>query len=312
MVETKVIAPVRKQKSKARHVSASNGLTALPTATGWIVRAAYARCAKEAIKADPLVRKAGLTRGQIHNPEMRVTVQSQIKFLNLAAEALGDEFLGFHLAQELELRELGLLYYVVASSDLLGDALQRLARYSVINNEGVRLSYRAGEYVMIDFAYTGVQRHSDRHQIDFFTTVGVRLCRQLTGRQLRPERVTFTHLRTDFSNEMKKFFGCSVVFGEVVDRVTFSKGIQRMPVRTADPYLNALLRRYCDECRSARATQTSALRSSVENVIIPLLPHEKLDASKIAGILGLSRRTLARYLMSEGLSLVAREQRLGC
>jgi len=156
---------------------------------------------------------------------------------------------------------------------------------------------------MIDFAYTGVQRHSDRHQIEFFTTVGIRLCQQLTGRHLRPERVTFKHLRTDIRDEIKKCFGSGIVFGGMVDRVTFSKVIRRMPVRSADPYLNALLRRYGDECRSDRATQTSALRSSVENVIVSLLPHEKLDASKIASILGLSRRTLARYLMAEGFSL---------
>ena len=109
------------------------------------------------------LRRSGLTRLQIDNPEQRITVQSQIKFLDLAAEALGDEFLGFHLAQALELREIGLLYYVMSSSDLLGDALQRCARYSAIVNEGVRLSYRAGEHVTVDFHYTGVQRHLDRH-----------------------------------------------------------------------------------------------------------------------------------------------------
>jgi hypothetical protein len=162
------------------HVSSSSVLTALPTATGGIARAAYARCIKEGIKADTLLRKAGLTRLQIENPEVKITVQSQIRFLDLVGGALGDEFLGFHLAQALELREIGLLYYVMASSDLLGDALQRCAHYSAIVNEGVRLSYRAGEQVTIDFDYTGVQRHLDRHQIEFFMTTLIRLCRQLT------------------------------------------------------------------------------------------------------------------------------------
>ena len=243
-----------------------------------------------------------MSRQQINNPEVRITVQSQIKFLNLAAEALGDEFLGFRFARDLELRELGLLYYVAASSDLLGDALQRLARCSAISNEGVRLSYRDGQYVMIDFSYRGVQRFPDRHQIEFFITVVIRLCRQLTGRFLRPERVTFTHLRTHISDEIKRGFSCRVVYGGKVDRITFSRVVRRMPVRSGDPYLNALLRRYCDEARAARAAKPSSLRLSVENVIVPLLPHEKVSSSTIAGILGLSRRTLARRLMAQGLS----------
>jgi AraC-type transcriptional regulator len=55
----------------------------------------------------------------------------------IVANALGDESLGFHLAQLPDLRELGLLFYVAASSEALGDALQRAARYSSIVNEGL-------------------------------------------------------------------------------------------------------------------------------------------------------------------------------
>jgi AraC-like DNA-binding protein len=292
-----------KQMVTVPYFSNSNGLTAPPTATGGIARAAYERCVQEGIRADNLLRKAGLTRRQIENPEVRLTVQSQIKFLDLAGAALRDQLLGFHLAQALELRELGLLYYVMASSDLLGDALQRAAHYSAIVNEGVRLSYRAGEHVTIDFNYTGVQRHLDRHQIEFFMTTVIRLCRQLTGHQLRPQGVTLTHLRTNVSDEIKKYFGRSVVFGGTVDRVAFANVLRHMPVRSADPYLNTLLLKYCDEARRDRASKSSPLRMSVENVIVPLLPHEKINSSKIAGILGLSRRTLARHLMSQGLSL---------
>ena len=55
----------------------------------------------------------------------RVTVHGQIKFLELAARALGDTQLGFHLARECELRELGLLYYVLTSSETLSDAMDK-------------------------------------------------------------------------------------------------------------------------------------------------------------------------------------------
>ena len=138
---------------------------------------------------------------------------------------------------------------------------------------------------MIDFAYTGVQRHSDRHQIEFFTTVGIRLCQQLTGRHLRPERVTFKHLRTDIPDEIKKCFGSGIVFGGMVDRVTFSKVIRRMPVRSADPYLNALFRRYGDECRSARAGRLMVLPHPQGR---HSLRHECLEELRGEGIAGYS------------------------
>jgi hypothetical protein len=207
---------------------------------------------KKRIKADTLLRKAGLTPLQIDNPELRVPVRCQIKFVDLAARALGDELLGFHLAQTAELREIGLLYYVMASSELLGDALQSYARYSALNNEGVRSSYHADRDVRIDFDYVGPRHYPDRHQIEFFMTTVIRLCRQLTGHNLLPQRMTLTR-PTDISDEMREYFGCRVVFGGIVDRMIFAKTIRRLPVGI-DPYLNVLLQRYYDEVRADRAT----------------------------------------------------------
>jgi AraC-like DNA-binding protein len=276
----------------------------LPTASGGIARHAYARCAKAGLNTDMLLRKAGLPRALMTDPDVRITVQSQIEFLDLAAEELGDEWLGFHLAQAFELREVGLGYYVMASSDLLGDALQRCARYGGMTNEGVRLSYRAEKQIIIHVSYEGVARRSDRHQIEFFMTTLGRACRQLTGQQLCPQRMTFSHLRTGEFKEIKEYFGCPIIFGDLADEITYSKGIERMQVSSADPYLNALLLKYCEEARakSRRAAKASPLRLSVENTIAPLLPHGKVNTSEVARSLGLSERTLARRLKSEGLS----------
>ena len=61
--------------------------------------------------------------------------------LNLIAEAIGDDCLGFHLSQKFELRMAGITDHVPASSDSLGEALRRLARYSSIVNEGIKLTF---------------------------------------------------------------------------------------------------------------------------------------------------------------------------
>src|SRR5690242_11188985 len=118
---------------------------ALPTASGGITRLAYARVM--ATGRDPLLllKQTGLTAGQIDDPASRLNVRDQIHFLNLASDDLQDDLLGFHLAQTAELRELGLLYYVLSSSESLGEAWRRGARYSSIVNEGVSLKYEDGK-----------------------------------------------------------------------------------------------------------------------------------------------------------------------
>ena len=106
-----------------------------------ISRLAYARAREAGIALEPLVKGAGATDRQITDDNTRIAVRRQIRFLNLVADALHDELLGFHLAQSPDLRELGLLYYVAASSDEMGDALKRIARYSSISNEAVSPLY---------------------------------------------------------------------------------------------------------------------------------------------------------------------------
>ena len=273
-----------------------------PMATGGITRLAWAHAKMKGIDVESLLPKAGLTLQQIDDPSARLNVKTQIKFLELAATELRDAFLGFHLAQKFDLRVLGLFYYVLASSDTLGEALRRGARYSKVVNEGIALTFRDGEDIGISFDYVGVARHSDRHQIEFCMVALVRICRQLTNRRLLATHVSFTHRRSDDVSELNAFFGSKVKFGAAVDEVAFPTSIRQMAVVGADSYLNELLIKYCEEALAARPTNRSPFGLSVENAIALLLPHGKPRASEIGRKLGVSQRTLARRLSSEGLT----------
>jgi AraC-like DNA-binding protein len=282
--------------------SAAKRLGTLPNAYGTLTRLAYAHAKANGIDTPTLLEKANLTLQQINNANLKLRVRDQIRFLDLVAGALRDDLFGFHLAQPLDLREFGFLYYVAASSKELGDALQRLARYSAIANEGVSVRYVGGRNVGLAFHYTGVSRHLDQHQIEFFMAMLVRLCRQLTGIRLAPLRVRFAHHRSGRTSELTKFFGGNVEFGAAVDEVSFAPTIKDMPVVSADHHLNRLLITYCEEALGRRRTRRDAFCVSVENAIVPLLPHGMAHLEAVARGLGVSQRTLARRLAVERLN----------
>jgi hypothetical protein len=96
-----------------------------PDALGVATRLAAGRLREAGIVLKPLLRSAGLSVSQINRKDIRIGVASQIKFLELAAEALRDPLLGFRLARDGEPREAGVIHYVAASSETLGDALDR-------------------------------------------------------------------------------------------------------------------------------------------------------------------------------------------
>src|SRR5262249_45109091 len=85
----------------------------------------------------PLLAKAGISLLKVGEEPKRVGAESQIRFLEIAAAALGDSALGLHLAQDFDLRECGMLYYVLAASQNLGEAIRNLARYLAVSNESL-------------------------------------------------------------------------------------------------------------------------------------------------------------------------------
>jgi AraC-like DNA-binding protein len=277
-------------------------ISELTNATGLIARLAYRNLLEARIDPQTLLTKAGLTSTEIEDAHIRLKVQKQISFLNLAADALEDDFLGFHLAEHCELREIGLLYYVLASSENLPDALQRAVRYSSIVNDGVSLRYIGRLPVGLSLHYTGVSRHIDKHQIEFWITVIIRICRQLTGTLLLPNRVKFSHFRESYPKKFSALLGCDVEFAAMTDEVVFSPENKKLSVVSSDPYLNKLLVEYCEEALSRRHGESRPFRVAVENALAPLLPHGNAKAERVARKLGMSRRTLARQLAKEGIS----------
>jgi AraC-like DNA-binding protein len=277
-------------------------LHAMPSATGGIARLVSTRLIEAGIDPAPLLARAGLTVEQIDNRNARLSAQSQIKLLEFAADALQDDFIGFHLAQDYDLREIGLLYYVVASSEILADALHRAERYSGIVNEGISLQARTGKETAIALNYVGMDRRSDRHHMEFWLMSLVRLCRQLTNRRVVPSRIGVMHHRKKTPAEFRSYLGCEIEFGSSADEVVFPATVKLMPMVSADPYLNELLLKYFEEALAHRPANGATLRSSVENAITPLLPHGKANAGEVARQLGMSHRTLARRLAAEQLT----------
>jgi hypothetical protein len=61
-------------------------LGSLPTASGGIARAAYAAAKKARLDVRALLKKSDLTIPQAEKPDIRISVKSQIKFLNEGCE----------------------------------------------------------------------------------------------------------------------------------------------------------------------------------------------------------------------------------
>jgi Arabinose-binding domain of AraC transcription regulator, N-term len=63
-----------------------------------------------------LLKRAGVSEGDIDNPQRCISALAQGKLLEYAAEALGDNEFGLRLAQQANPREAGLFFYVASAT----------------------------------------------------------------------------------------------------------------------------------------------------------------------------------------------------
>ena len=65
-----------------------------PTTIGVMARLAYARAKATGIDSRKLLRRARLSRDRLEDAHLRLNVQEQIDLTTLAADLIGDEYLG--------------------------------------------------------------------------------------------------------------------------------------------------------------------------------------------------------------------------
>jgi AraC-like DNA-binding protein len=284
-----------------KDLSQSAKFSSIPNATGGIARLACTRLREIGKDATAIINRVKARPEQVYDDAILLEVPKQIKILELVSEELQDGLLGFHLARSVDLREIGLVYYVIASSERFADALSNAARYCAIMNEGVCLQVKNDDRgVSITLDYVDIERLSDRHQIEFWLTTMIRIFRQVTDTRLAPRRLKIRHRRDETPAEMKSFFGCDVDFGADSDEIILPTLVASLPIVGRDNYLNDLLRQYAETALAGRSKERAAIRLAVEKVLPQLLPHAMASMSNVAKQLAMSTRTLSRKLRKEG------------
>jgi AraC-like DNA-binding protein len=278
----------------------------LPTVTGFAARQAFAALRKNGVAAAPLLQQAGLSERDLapdDDNSRRISAIAQAKFLDLAADAMDDSAFGLHLAGQIDPRDVGILFYVSSAARDVGEAMALYSRYCRIVSEAIRqklIPTPAGLAAEIEFA--GIPRYATRHYVEFILGCVKTAMRVVTGRNLSPTAVAFSHSRNSDVREFERFFGCPVEFGAEANLLELSHDLLRTPLTTADRKLLDAIRPFCDMAAKERHTEVGTLRAAVENEVEKLLPDGKAQVQTIAKNLALSVRTLSRRLSDEGVT----------
>jgi AraC-like DNA-binding protein len=257
---------------------------------------------RRGIDAEPALFGAGLSRRQLLQDDIGLSVTSQYRFLERAAAEANDQLLGLHVAAEMDLRSIGILFYLTGSAPTVSEALQNLARYSKTTNEAlvIEISRHKDE---VTLAIRHVQEFDEFHR-QFFELVAlwfVRTLHRQTNRHFAPLRVTFTHPRNSDLREVHRLLQCPVDFAHAVDTWVLPQGVMDLPILSEDGQLLQILTAHADDLLDQKRS-ISGLESMVANQLVNLLPSGESRAAAVAQRLNMSLRSFTRHLAEEGTS----------
>jgi hypothetical protein len=173
---------------------------------------------RKGIDAEPLLSMAELSRAQLTQDPGGVSAASQNRFLEFAAVGTNDLLLGLHVAAEMDLREIGLLFYLAASFATVAEALEHLAQYAATTTEEIRLeiSSREGETLLRFQRVLAIDERCRQHS-ELIALAFNRVLHKLTNRDFAPSRINFAHARNSGLREVHRILRCPIEFVQEPD-----------------------------------------------------------------------------------------------
>ena len=255
---------------------------------------------KRGIDAEPALSTAGISRRQLSGDDIGLSAACQYRFLEVAAAEANDQLLGLHVAAEMDIRAIGILFYLTGSSRTVFEALENLARYSRTTNEAliVEISQQKDEVIL---TIRDVQEFNEprRQFSELLALWFIRTLHKETNRDFTLLRITFTHARNADLREVHRLLRCPVDFAQAIDSWVLPHRVMDLPIVSGDSQLLQILTAHAEDLLTERHSATG-LQGMVVNQLANLLPRGESRAAVIARQLGMSPRSFTRHLAEEG------------
>lgn len=252
---------------------------------------------RKGVAAAPLLAKAGLHAQALQGEQARIPFIRSAQFFELAAEATGDDSLGFHFAQSRDSRDAGLIGYVGLASGTVGDAIKNICRYRHVANDAHEIDLdESTDPARLSWRFRRPESQVIRQFREFNVTNLIRALRHSSGRTLRPISLSLLHPRNINLEEFERYFGCPVRFAAPENVLEFSHIDLAIRLNTSDDRLLVVLRQYCEDVLQRRTEHPPSLIERVERQIVDRLAKGEAKLDVIASELGMGARTLSRRL----------------
>lgn len=233
---------------------------------------------------------------------LRVPLADWRKMLDAASDILGDSCLGINLAKTITPAHFGIMGYVFLSCGTVAEVIPKLSRFQRLYYDVNPFRYKiTGDSVIMEWA----DRNRPGSLVDELAVGSlIQLARDISGLDYSPEKVCFVNKQPMNTVPYENFFRCQVVFDAPITSVQFPTSFLALPLRQPDPVLLRVLEEQALALMS-ELPQEDEFMQKVRMSVVSLARESQIQVTDVASILGVSTRTLQRYLSSHGVSFTA-------
>src|SRR5205085_8032483 len=178
----------------------------------------------------PLLRRAGLFRTMMSDPEQMLPARSVVHLLEDSADASGCMTFGLRMAEYRQVSDLGLVSLLIVHQPTLGDALDVLTEYRNRINSNLTMQIEDHEDAIFLREHFSLQRPLYSRQVnDLALGVLYKLCRSVMDPQWRPQCVSFSYERPVGADRSvyDRLFDCPIQFGSDFDGIVINPSDMR-------------------------------------------------------------------------------------
>ncbi len=264
----------------------------------------YAELARTlGLDAHALATAAGVPVAALIDPDLKISSAAVGWMLETAAEKSGAQDFGLRLAEGRRLANMGAVGLIAREQPSLRKALEVMAQYLWMQNDALSLHVEeAGEVALLRLGVSAPGRRTARQATELSVGVFYRNLRALLGEGWRPHAVFFTHAAPRQIDAHRRVFGSAPSFEQDFNGLVCGRADLDAPITAADPDIARQMRRYLEQLAAGRGMSA---RRQADELIAALLPRGDCTAKRVAGHLGIDRRTLHRHLAREGTTFIA-------
>ena len=251
------------------------------------------------LDGDEMFRRAGMDPANMADPNSRYPLSAVQRLWALAVATTKEPCFGLEVARLWHPTTFHALGYSALASATLREALLCAVRYSHVVSTGARLELRQDDSeVTVIISGSQIRHEAVRASVEAALASLLIMCRQASGQQINPLRVTLTQPHSDCRQGLEAFFHCPVELGATDNCLVF----QASELHARLPTANRVLLRANEQVLTQYAARLghADLVVLVQYSLTQLLPSGQLDEAIVARSLNLSLRSMQRKLKEKG------------